>query len=115
MFNEVIIIGRLANKPILRATQNGVKMATAIIQVERPYRNNLGIRENDFINCILWKGIAQQVIDNCQVGSFIGVKGRIQSRSYENDENNSVTTFEVKVEYISFLDKYLMSNNDHSF
>jgi len=109
MFNEVIIIGKLANKPVLRATQNGVKMATAIIQVERPYRNNLGIRENDFINCILWKGMAQQVIDLCEIGSFLGIKGRIQSRSYENDENKTTTTFEVKVEHVSFLENYLGS------
>lgn len=110
MFNEVIIIGKLASKPVLRATQNGTKMATAIIQVERPYRNNLGIKENDYINCLFWKALASQVIDCCEVGSYIGVKGRIQSRSYEDDENKSMTTFEVKVEHVSFIENYIHGN-----
>lgn len=107
MFNEVIIIGKLASKPVLRATQNGTTMATAIIQVERPYRNNLGIKETDYINCLFWRGLASQVIDCCDIGSYIGVKGRIQSRSYEDDENKSITTFEVKVEHISLIENYI--------
>ncbi|MEE0967154.1 MAG: single-stranded DNA-binding protein [Bacilli bacterium] len=109
MFNEVIIIGKLASKPELKTTHNGVKMANAIIQVERPYRNNLGIKENDYINCLFWRALAAQVIDCCEVGSLIGVKGRIQSHSYEDDENRSITTFEVKVEHVSFIENYLQN------
>jgi single-strand DNA-binding protein len=110
MFNEVIIIGKLVNKPVLKSTHNGVKMATVVIQVERPYRNNLGIRENDFINCVLWRGIAETVIDCCDVGSYIGVRGRIQSKTYENDQNKSVSTLEIKVEHVEFVGKYMVDN-----
>lgn len=108
MFNEVIIIGRLANKPILRATQNGTLMATATISVERPYRNNLGVREVDYVNCLFWKGLASQVIDSCDVGTFIGIKGRIQSRSYEDGDNKTFSTFEVRVEHVSFVENYML-------
>lgn len=57
MFNEVILIGKLAESPKFRETPTGVKLATIILDVERPYRNNLGIRDHDFISCVLWKGI----------------------------------------------------------
>ena len=108
MFNEVILIGKLVDKPHLRETQQGIKMATMVLQVERPYRNNLGIRETDYINCIVWRSIANQVSDCCEIGSFIGVKGRLQSRSYDNSENQSVSTMEVKVEHVELLEKYLL-------
>lgn len=108
MFNEVIIIGKLVKEPMLRETQHGVKLATIVIQVERPYRNNLGIRDNDYINCVLWKGIASQVIDSCKMGSFLGIKGRLQSKTYENADNQTMTSMEVKVEHVEFLDKYFI-------
>ncbi len=106
MFNEVILIGKLVDKPFLRETQQGVKLATIVLQIERPYRNNLGIRENDYVNCILWKSMASQVTDCCEIGSFLGVKGRLQSRTYENSDNQSVSSMEVKVEHVEILDKY---------
>ncbi len=112
MFNEVILIGKLANKPVIKSTTNGIKMATAIIEVERPYRNNLGIREIDHVHCVLWKSLAEMVNDCCDIGSFVGIKGRIQSRSYENESNQSISTMEVKVENVCFVEKYMI---DHSF
>lgn len=108
MFNEVILIGKLVNKPILKETSQGVRLANMVIQIERPYKNNLGIKETDYIQCVLWRGIAAQVCETCNIGSIIGVKGRLQSRSQENSENQSVSVMEVKVEHIEFLDKYLL-------
>ena len=106
MFNEVILIGQLADKPYMRETQQGIRMATMVLRIERPYRNNLGVRETDLINCVLWRGIAHQVVDNCDVGSFIGVKGRLQSKTYENSDHQSISLLEVKVEHVELLDKY---------
>lgn len=106
MFNEIIVIGKLARIPVLRETPNGIKLATIVLEVERPYRNNLGIKEKDYINCVLWKGISSQVYECCTVGSFLGIKGRLQSKSYET-ENQTINSLEVKVEHVEFLDKYL--------
>ncbi|MEG0366728.1 MAG: single-stranded DNA-binding protein [Coprobacillus sp.] len=108
MFNEIIVVGRLATKPIVKETPNGVRLSTIVVQVERPYRNNIGIKESDYINCVLWKGISDQVNDCCDVGSFLGIKGRLQSRTYETSENLTSTSMEVKVEHVEFLDKYLV-------
>ena len=48
--------------------------------------------------------MASQVTDCCE--SFLGVKGRLQSRTYENSDNQSVSSMEVKVEHVEILDKY---------
>lgn len=107
MFNEIIVIGKLVNKPVLRETPNGIKLSTIVLEVERPYRNNIGVKEKDFINCVLWKGISTQVNDCCDVGSILGIKGRLQSKSYETSDQ-TITSLEVKVEHVEFMDKYLM-------
>ena len=108
MFNEVILIGKLVNKPVLKETSQGVRLANMVIQIERPYKNNLGIKETDYIQCVLWRGIAAQVCETCNIGSMIGVKGRLQSRTHENSENQLISIMEVKVEHIEFLDKYFI-------
>ena len=106
MFNEVILIGKLVNKPIIKETSQGVKLTNMVIQIERPYKNNLGIKDTDYIQCVLWRGIAAQVCETCDIGSMIGVKGRLQSKTHENSENQAISLMEVKVEHVEFLDKY---------
>ncbi|WP_028043756.1 single-stranded DNA-binding protein [Candidatus Stoquefichus massiliensis] len=108
MFNEIIIIGRLASEPILRETPNGIKLATIVLDVERPYRNNLGLKDHDFISCVLWKGISASVMECCEIGSFLGVKGRLQSKTFESSDHQTTTIMEVKVEHVEFVDKYLL-------
>lgn len=108
MFNEIIVIGKLATKPVIKETPSGVRLSTIVIQVERPYRNNIGIKESDYINCVLWRGVSEQVSDCCDVGSFLGIKGRLQSRTYETSDNLTLTSMEVKVEHVEFLEKYLV-------
>lgn len=108
MFNEIVIIGRLAKRPSLKETSNGIKIATIVLDVERPYRNNLGIKDHDYISCICWKGLAQQIQDCCEIGSFLGVRGRLQSRTFETSEKSSLTTMEVKVEHLEFFDRYFV-------
>lgn len=108
MFNEIIIIGKLAEKPQLRETANGVKLATLILDVERPYRNNLGIKDHDYISCVVWKGLMQEVMDCCEAGDFLGVKGRLQSKTFETADHLSTTIMEVKVEHVEFLNKYFV-------
>lgn len=106
MFNEVIIIGKLANEPVLKETNSGAKVATAVIEVEKGFKNGLGVVESDFVSVVLWRGIAEQLLDCSQLGSIIGVKGRLRTRTFETSETQRVTTMEVIAERITFMDKY---------
>lgn len=108
MFNEIIVIGKLANKPFLKETSNGVKLATIVLDVERPYRNNLGIKDHDYISCVVWKGLCQTILDCCDIGSVLGVKGRLQSKTFETSDHMTSTIMEVKVEHVEFLDHYFV-------
>ena len=78
MLNQVVIVGRLVEKPIVEENENGRKVSEITLAVPRSYKNAEGIYDTDFIKCILWNGIAENTAEYCYKGDLIGVKGRLQ-------------------------------------
>lgn len=103
MLNQTIIVGRIVQDPELRQTDNGRKVANVTLAVPRSFKNSNGEYETDFINCVLWKGIAESTVQYCKKGDLVGIKGRIQSREYELDEEVKKTVVEVVAEKVTFL------------
>ncbi len=102
MHNIVYLIGRLVSDPELKKTDKEKDYSTITLAVQRSFKNSDGIYETDFIKCILWNGIAQNTHEYCKKGDLVGIKGRIQVRSYEeNNETKYIT--EIIVDKISFL------------
>ncbi len=110
MINEVVLLGKLANEPTLKETNNGAKIAIAVLEIEKGFKNGIGVIESDYVSVILWRGIAEALIDCSKKGSIIGIKGRLQSRTFETSEKQRITTMEVVAEKVSFLDKYIDGN-----
>ncbi|WP_078556378.1 single-stranded DNA-binding protein [Bacillus alkalicellulosilyticus] len=104
MINRVILVGRLTKDPELRYTPNGVAVANFTLAVNRPFSNQQGDREADFINCIIWRKQAENVANFLKKGSLAGVDGRIQTRSYDNNEGKRVYITEVVAESVQFLE-----------
>ena len=63
MINQVTLIGRIVEKPILRSYENDVNVATLTLAVTRPFKNMDGNYETDFIKITLWNGVAQSTCD----------------------------------------------------
>ena len=102
MKNVVFLIGRLTSDPEIKNTETDKKNSIITIAVQRDFKNSDGIYECDFVRCNLWNGIATQVAEYCHKGDLVGVKGRIQNRSYEdNDEVKYIT--EIIADKVSFL------------
>lgn len=104
MLNRAVIVGRLTKDPELRYTPNGVAVANFTVAVNRPFKNQQGEQEADFINCVTWRKQAENLANYMRKGSLIGVDGRIQTRSYENQEGRRVWVTEVLAENIKFLE-----------
>ena len=112
MLNRTVIVGRLTRDPELRYTPNGVAVANFTVAVNRPFRNQQGEQEADFINCVAWRKQAENLANYMHKGSLIGVDGRIQTRSYENQEGKRVWVTEVLAESIQFLEYKKDSESD---
>lgn len=78
MLNQVIMVGRLVEKPIVEENENGRKVSEITIAVPRSFKNAEGLYDTDFIKCTLWNGIAENTVEYCNKGDIIGVKGRLQ-------------------------------------
>ena len=104
MINRVILTGRLANNPELKYTTSGNAVATFNLAVNRQFKNQNGEREADFIRCIIWRKSAENLTNFTHKGSLIGVEGRIQTRSYENQQGQRVYVTEVIVDSFALLE-----------
>lgn len=102
MLNNVVIVGRLTRDPEIITNENGVKRSFIIVAVPRIFKNADGRYDSDFIKCILWNIVAEHTCEYCKKGDIVGIKGRIQSNTYEKD---GITKYdsEVVVERITFL------------
>ncbi|MEG1495641.1 MAG: single-stranded DNA-binding protein [Bacilli bacterium] len=102
MLNQVVLVGRLVRDPQLNETEKGKKMMYVTLAIPRSFKNMKGEYDTDFIDCVLWDGLAQNTSEYCEKGNIVGVKGRIQSRVIEHDTERKYIT-EVVAEKISFL------------
>ena len=112
MINNVTLVGRLTAKPELRFTQNNKAVASFTLAVNRPFKNQNGEREADFINCVIWGTSAENIANWNDKGSLIGITGRIQTRNYENDEGRRVYVTEVLVNNWSKLESRKQEENN---
>ncbi|ENH95969.1 single-stranded DNA-binding protein [Gracilibacillus halophilus YIM-C55.5] len=104
MLNRVVLVGRLTRDPDLRYTPSGVAVANFTIAVNRPFSNQQGQRDADFINCVVWRRPAENLASYMSKGSLVGVDGRLQSRSYDNQEGKRVFVTEVVADSVQFLE-----------
>lgn len=104
MLNNVCIVGRLTKDPELRYTQSNQAVATFSLAVNRNFKSQNGEREADFINCVIWRQQAENLANWAKKGDLIGITGRIQTRSYENQQGQRVYVTEVVAEQFQLLE-----------
>ncbi len=105
MINNVTLVGRLTRDPELRHTTSNVAVATFNLAVNRNFKGANGEREADFINCMIWRKQAELFADWCKKGNLVGITGRIQTRSYDNQQGQRIYVTEVVAETFQQLEK----------
>ncbi len=104
MLNQLVLVGRLVQKPELRESESKIKYAYMTLAVPRSFKNSDGTYDTDFIDCILWDAIAINTTEYCKKGDIVGIRGRLQTRVVENEkEKHNEKVVEVICERITFL------------
>lgn len=114
MINNVTLVGRLTKDADLRFTGSGNAVTSFTIAADRPFKNNQGNRDTDFINCVAWRRTAETIANFTKKGSLVGVTGRLQTRSYENNEGRTVYITEVVVENFQMLEPKSVTDSRRS-
>ena len=105
MINNVVLVWRLTKDPELRYTPSNVAVASFSLAVNRNFKNQAGDREADFISCIMWRQQAENFANWLKKGALVGITGRIQTRSYDNQQGQRVYVTEVVAESFQILEK----------
>ena len=102
--NKVILIGRLTKDPELKKTNSGLSYVQFNLAVNRNYTNKSGEKQADFINCVVWRAQADNLVKYIKKGGLIGIEGEIQTRTY--DDKNGIKKYitEVLCNSIEFLE-----------
>ena len=104
MINNTVLVGRLANEVELKYTPSNQAVATFRLAVNRNFKGQDGKREADFINCVIWRQQAENLANWAKKGALIGITGRIQTRSYENQQGQRVYATEVVADNFQLLE-----------
>ena len=102
MLNQVILVGRIVDNLKIEDMDNK-KYCNLILAVPRSYKNEIGEYETDFIDCLLYRGVAEKTTEWCNKGDMIGIKGRLEKK-----ENNLF----VIGEKVSFLSSKRVDTNE---
>ncbi|MDB8564272.1 single-stranded DNA-binding protein [Turicibacter sanguinis] len=84
MINNIVLVGRTTRNIELKENRNRTHYVQFTLAVNRPYKDEQGSQQTDFIHCIAWNKTAETVSKYVSKGNLIGVEGRLQVRSYEN-------------------------------
>jgi single-strand DNA-binding protein len=84
---------------------SGAPVASFTLAVDRPFQNQQGNRETDFIDIVAWRKTAEQVSQYLTKGRMVAVEGRLQIRSYETQDGQKRKVAEVVADGVRFLDR----------
>lgn len=101
--NKVCLTGRITHDLDLRYTPNGKAVIQFNIAINRPKTQD-GEQIADFPSIVVWGQQAENLNKYQKKGSLISVIGRIQTRSYDNNDGKKVYVTEILAENIEYLE-----------
>jgi single-strand DNA-binding protein len=104
MINRVVLVGRITKDPETQQTNTGIPYVRFTLAVNRPFKDQNGEKQADFINCVAWRSQADFLKNFVKKGNQLAVEGRIQTNSYKDANGNNRQAFDILVESVSNLE-----------
>jgi single-strand DNA-binding protein len=111
--NTVTLVGNVTDDPELRFTPSGRPVANFTVAVNRRYKNNEGNWEDKldgFFRCSCWADMAENAADTLKKGTRVLVIGRLNQRSWEDQQGNRRSAVEVQVDEVGPSLKWARAN-----
>ena len=103
--NKVILMGRLTKDQEVRYTQtNNTLVAGFTLAVNRRFVKQNEERQADFINVVAWSKIGEFCSKYFKKGQQVGIIGRIQNRTWDDDQGKKHYMTEIIAEEAYFAD-----------
>lgn len=101
--NTIVLVGKLAELPKIKTTPTGLKVAQLILDCEKNFRNQKGEIEIERYALTIWRAVSETVIEECQIGDLLSVKGRLQADNYTNDKGELIYKIQLVAENVTIL------------
>ena len=111
MANHITILGRLTKDAAVRYTPSQKVVASFTLAVDRPFLNQHGQREADFIHVVVWGKAAELVGNSCGKGHRLLVEGRLQIRNFDAKDGTKHWVTEVIASNVEFIERKSESKN----
>jgi len=114
--NRVILMGRLTRDPEVRYTQtNNTLVASFSLAVNRRFVRQGEERQADFINIVAWSKLGEFCSKYFKKGQQVAVTGRLQTRTWDDDQGQKHYITEVVAEEAYFADSKRDGAVDNTF
>lgn len=99
--NKALLTGRLTKDPVLEKTKNNISKCQFSIAVNRPIVRD-GKRETDFITCIVWNKLAENLVNYQRKGNLIAIYGELRTDTYESNGEKKYKSYVLgqEIEYL---------------
>ncbi len=103
--NKIVLMGRLTRDPEVRYTQtDNVQVTNFTLAVNRRFSKQGEERQADFINIVAWNKTAEFCSKYFKKGQQVAIIGRLQTRSWEDEQGQKHYSTEVVAEETYFAD-----------
>lgn len=108
--NNVTLMGRMVAYPELKHTPSNKSVLSFTVAVDKRKKDGGA----DFIDCVAWEGTADFIAKYFKKGDMIAVCGRIENRTWTNNQGEKRKATEVIVSEASFCGTQSGKTNEGS-
>jgi len=104
--NKVILIGNLGKDPEVKYFEEGRGFARFPLATTESYRDKQGerVEQTEWHNIAVWRpGLVDLVEKYLKKGNKVYLEGRLRTRSWEDDQNQTKYITEIVVDNMTFL------------
>jgi single-strand DNA-binding protein len=115
--NKVILIGNLGDDPELRYTGSGTAVCNMSLATNESYTDNDGneVQNTEWHDVVAWGRLGEICNEYLQKGSQVYFEGKLQTRSWDDQDGNTRYSTEVKAREMMFLDSNRQGAPDGDF
>jgi single-strand DNA-binding protein len=111
--NKVMLIGQLGSDPEKKVTDAGTSVANLSIATTSKWKDDSGVshEKTEWHRIVCWKGLADLAEKYLKKGSKVYVEGRLQTREWEDKDDQKRYTTEIVCRELKFMDSKNSSKN----
>ncbi|PIT90454.1 MAG: single-stranded DNA-binding protein [Candidatus Komeilibacteria bacterium CG10_big_fil_rev_8_21_14_0_10_41_13] len=113
--NKVMIIGNVTNNPELKTTPSGLPVVSFGVATNLTWKDQSGNKQEkaEFHNVVAWRRLAETINQYLKKGSKVYIEGRLQTRSWEDQNNVKKYKTEIIADNMIMLDRAPSSNGGY--